>query len=72
MHLDISRGGTLNMFESVNIMTIKAKQADYGIQVILKGLSVQFYVTLGIHAKIVSIVRFTMIPLKALSDQVIR
>jgi len=29
------------MFESVNIMTIKAKQADYGIQVILKnGLSV--------------------------------
>ena len=49
------------MFESVNIMTIKAKQADYGIQVILKGLSVQFYVTLGIHAKIVSIVRFTMI-----------
>ena len=32
-NLDVSRGGTLNMFECVNMMTIKAKQADYGIQV---------------------------------------
>lgn len=36
--LEVSRGCTLNLYESVNLMTVKARHADYGIQKIFGSL----------------------------------
>ena len=36
--LEVSRGCTLNLYESVNLMTVKARKADYGIQKIFGSL----------------------------------